>query len=65
MEVDLIIIFPHLYFDWPCEVANIDVEGDVGIALETEFLTRETVSVLFNIVLGHNGNLFPGDGSRC
>lgn len=58
-------MFPHLYFDWPWEVADVYIEGDVGIAVKTEFLTRETVSVLFDVGLGHDGDLFPRDGPSC
>lgn len=58
-------ICPYLYFDWPWEVTDVYIEGDVGIAVKTELLAWETVSVLFNVGLGHNWDLFPRDGPSC
>lgn len=55
----------YLYFDWPREVADIDVEGDVGIAAEAELLTGEAVPVFFNVGLGNNRNFFSRDSARC
>lgn len=56
---------PYLYFNRPGEVADVDVEGDVGITAKAELLTREAVSVLFNIGLGHDRNFFSRDGTCC
>lgn len=55
----------YLYFNRPREVADVDVEGDVGIAAEAELLTGEAVPVLFNVGLGHNGDFFSRDGTCC
>lgn len=56
---------PYLYFNRPREVADVDIEGDVGIAAEAELLAGEAVPVLFNVGLGHNGDLFSRDGACC
>lgn len=56
---------PYLYFNRPREVADVDVEGDVGIAAEAELLAGEAVPVLLNVGLGHNGNFFSRDGTCC
>lgn len=55
----------YLYFNWPREVADVDVEGDVGIAAEAELLAGEAVPVLFNVGLGHDGDFFSRDGTCC
>ena len=47
----------YLYFNGPGEVADVDVEGDVGVAPEGELLTGEAVSVLLDIGLGDDGDL--------
>lgn len=56
---------PYLYLNRPREVADVDVEGDVGIAAEAELFTGETVPVLFNVGLGNDGNFFSRDGACC
>ena len=48
----------YLDLDWPGEVADIDIEGGVGVEAEVEFLTGETVSVFLNVGPGHNVHLF-------
>lgn len=56
---------PYLDLDRPGEVADVYVEGDVGVASEGEFLTGETVSVLLYVGFGNNVHLLTRDGSSC
>lgn len=56
---------PYLDFNRPGEVADVDIEGDVGIAAKAEFFTGEAVPVLFNVGLGHYGDFFSRDSTCC
>lgn len=47
----------YLDFDWPGEVADVDIKSDVGVASEAELLRGEAVPVLFDVCLGHDGDL--------
>ena len=52
----------YLDLDWPGEVADVDVEGDVGVGPEGELLTGEAFPELLDVVLGHNVHLLPRYG---
>lgn len=56
---------PYLDLDWPWEVTDVDVKGDVGVTSEGELLTGKTVSVFLDVGLRHNGHLLSRDGSSC
>ena len=53
----------YLDLDWPGEVADVDVEGDVGVGPEGELLTGEAFPELLDVVLGHAVHLLPRYGS--
>lgn len=41
------------------------MESDIGICQKGEGLEGETVSVLFDVSLGHYGEFLPGDRTCC
>lgn len=56
---------PYLDLDWPAEVCHVNIEGDVVVKAEVEFLTREAVVVLFDAGPCCNWHLFSRDGPSC
>jgi hypothetical protein len=49
----------YLDLDWPGEVADVYVEGDVGIGPEGVLLTGEAFPELLDVILRHDVDLLP------
>lgn len=56
---------PYLDLDWPGEITDVHIKGNVGVASKGELFTRETVSVILDVCFGHNGHLLSRDCSSC
>lgn len=56
---------PYLDLDWPWEITDINIKGNVGVASKRELFTGEAVSVFLDVCFGHNGHLLSGDRSSC
>lgn len=50
----------YLNFHWPGEVADIDVESNVGVAAEIKLLVGETILELLYVAAGDDGDLLTG-----
>lgn len=55
----------HLDFDWPGEVADINVEGNVGIATEIELLVGETILKLLYVAAGDYRDFLTSLSPSC
>lgn len=55
----------HLDFDWPGEVADVNVEGNVGIATEIELLIGETILELLYVAAGDYRDFFTSLSPSC
>lgn len=55
----------HLDFHWPGEVADIHIEGNVGVATEIELLVGETILELLYVAAGDDGDLLTSLSPSC
>ena len=55
----------YLYLYRPGEIANVDEEGDVGVATEIKLLVGEALLELLQVATGDDGDLLTRDGSSC